>query len=208
MNALTIMSGENQTHDYYMTIGPMFADPLARQLYAEIASIEEQHVTQYESIIDPNETWLEKWLLHEAGEVYNYWSCLEYESNPEVRSIWERFVDYELGHLQVVMKLFQDIERRDPAEVLPATLPEPINYVSQREFVRETLKNEVDLRARGRDFIPSSEEGPNSPSVKYREQLNADGSPSETVAAGYRWIPGTELSAPIEPARLARGGSR
>jgi hypothetical protein len=208
MNALTIMSGENQTHDYYMTIGPMFADPLARQLYAEIASIEEQHVTQYESIIDPNETWLEKWLLHEAGEVYNYWSCLEYESNPEVRSIWERFVDYELGHLQVVMKLFQDIERRDPAEVLPATLPEPINYVSQREFVRETLKNEVDLRARGRDFIPSSEEGPNSPSVKYREQLNADGSPSETVAAGYKWIPGTELSAPIEPARLARGGSR
>ena len=61
-----IMAGEHQTHDYYMTIGPMFADPLARQLYAEIASIEEQHVTQYESIIDPSETWLEKWLLHEA----------------------------------------------------------------------------------------------------------------------------------------------
>jgi hypothetical protein len=56
LNALTIMAGENQTHDYYMTIGPMFADPVARQLYAEIASIEEQHVTQYESIIDPHVT--------------------------------------------------------------------------------------------------------------------------------------------------------
>lgn len=33
----------------------MFADPIACQLYAEIASIEEQHVTQYESIIDPCE---------------------------------------------------------------------------------------------------------------------------------------------------------
>jgi hypothetical protein len=39
---------------------------VARQLYAEIASIEEQHVTQYESIIDPDETWLEKWVLHDV----------------------------------------------------------------------------------------------------------------------------------------------
>jgi len=81
LHALTIMAGEHQTHDYYMTVGPTFADPIARQLYAEIASIEEQHVTQYESIIDANETWLEKWLLHEASEVYNYFSCVEYENN-------------------------------------------------------------------------------------------------------------------------------
>ena len=39
------MGGEHQTHDYYMTIGPTFADPIARQLYAAIASVEEQHVT-------------------------------------------------------------------------------------------------------------------------------------------------------------------
>src|SRR5215204_2582046 len=78
LNALTLMAGEHQTHDYYMNIGPTFSDPLARQLYAEIASIEEQHVTQYESIIDSKETWLEKWLLHEATEVYNYWSCVEF----------------------------------------------------------------------------------------------------------------------------------
>src|SRR5690606_5354803 len=71
LNAWTIMSGEYQTRDYYMNFGPTFSDPLARQLYAEIASIEEQHVTQYGSIIDPNETWLEKWLLYEANEVYN-----------------------------------------------------------------------------------------------------------------------------------------
>src|SRR3954470_16255800 len=50
LHALTIMAGEQQTHNYYMNIGPMYSDPVARQLYAEIASIEEQHVTQYESI--------------------------------------------------------------------------------------------------------------------------------------------------------------
>ena len=27
--ACTLMAGEHQTHDYYMTIGPMFADPVA-----------------------------------------------------------------------------------------------------------------------------------------------------------------------------------
>src|SRR3954469_2514281 len=93
LHALTITASENQTHDYYMTIGPMFADPIARQLYAEIASIEEQHVTQYESMIDPNESPLEKWLMHEAMEVYNYYGCMEYETNPRIREIWERFCD-------------------------------------------------------------------------------------------------------------------
>src|SRR4051812_17978570 len=130
LNSLTLMASEHQTHDYYMTIGPTFSDPLARQLYAEIASIEEQHVTQYESIIDPRETWLEKWLLHEAGEVYNYWSCLQFEGNPRIRKIWERFLDYELGHFHFVRELFESTEKRDAAELLPDKLPDPIQYRS------------------------------------------------------------------------------
>lgn len=194
IHAATITAGENQTHDYYMTIGPMFADPIARQLYAEIASIEEQHVTQYESLMDPNETPLEKWLLHEATEVYNYYSCAAYETNPRVKQIWERFVDYELGHLHMVMDLFKKMENRDPAEVLPQTLPELIDYQSHRQFVRETLNNEVDLRAAGTRFINVEDEAEQAPaSIAYREQMNSEGSPSEIVAAGYVWMPGTEL---------------
>jgi rubrerythrin len=194
MNALTIMAGEHQTHDYYMTIGPMFSDPVARQLYAEIASIEEQHVTQYESIIDPSETWLEKWLLHEANEVYNYYSCAETEKNPRIKAIWERFLDYELGHLHFVRELFENVERRDAAELLPDAMPTPIGYESHREYVRRVLSAEVDLRAKGTQIVPLEEERPDSPSVLYRNQLNSEGSPSETVALGYRWSPGTELA--------------
>src|SRR3954465_4166963 len=37
LHALTITASEQQTHNYYMNIGPLFADPVARQLYAEIA---------------------------------------------------------------------------------------------------------------------------------------------------------------------------
>ena len=192
LNALTIMAGEHQTHDYYMNIGPTFADPVARALYAEIASIEEQHVTQYESIIDPTETWIEKWVLHEANEVYNYYSCVEQETNPRITAIWERFLDYELGHLQYAMEIFKRVERRDPAEILPAQLPQPIAYESQREFVRTVLRNEVDLRANGTQFLDKAEEPERS--RKYRRQLNSDGSPSEAVAGGYCWAPGTELT--------------
>jgi len=194
LNALTILSAEQQTHNYYMNIGPQFADPIARQLYAEIASIEEQHVTQYESIIDPNETWLEKWLLHEANEVYNYYSCLQSESNPRVKEVWQRFVDYELGHLHVAIESFQRIEGRDAREILPEELPEPIAFESQREFVRDVLKREVHLSKAGTRFVDRSQE--TEQTRAYRAQMNAQGSPSEAVSAGWVWTPGGELTQP------------
>lgn len=193
LHALTITAAEFQTHDYYMNIGPTFADPIARQLYAEIASIEEQHVTQYESLADPNETPLEKWLLHEANEVYNYWSCVESEQNPEIKAIWERFLDYELGQLQHVAELFARYERRDPAEVIPVRLPTPVRYVSHRDFVKRVLRNEQELSARGPLFVPREQEFART--RIYREQLNSEGSPSDAIAADYRWQPGTELTA-------------
>jgi len=175
-----------------MTVGPTFADPTARQLYAEIASIEEQHVTQYESLCDPQETWLEKWMTLELMEVYTYLSCAKQEANPRIKKIWERFVDYELGHLHVAMDLFRRYERRDPAEVLPQSLPEPIDFSSQRKYVRKTLLEQVNFRANGRRIVTLEEDSPLS--IAYRDQMNREGSPSERVAAGYQWRPGTELA--------------
>jgi rubrerythrin len=192
LHALTITAGEHQTHDYYMNIGPTFADPLARQLYAEIASIEEQHVTQYESLLDPTTPLLEDWLLHEANEAYNYYGCAQQETNPRIRKIWERMCDYELGQFHAVARLFQEIDGRDVEEVFDPELPEPFPYESNREFVRETLANEVDLRADGEEIVPLEDES--EASIAYREVVNADGSPSERVAEDYRWTPGTELN--------------
>lgn len=211
MNALTIMSAEQQTWNYYMNIGPLFSDPVARQLYAEIASIEEQHVTQYESIIDPSETWLEKLLLHKANEVYNYYGCVQAETNPRIKAIWEKFLDFELGQFQEVLKLFKEVERRDPAEVLPAQLPEPFSYESQREFVREVLRNEVNFRARGTQILNSPDDESIATKI-YRQRLHADGIPSEIVSLNYIWTPGGELShrfhhkpSPIAPDNLGKG---
>jgi hypothetical protein len=192
LNAITLVGGEYQTHDYYMNIGPTFADPAARLLYAEIASVESQHITHYGSMLNPDESPLEKLLLHEAAEVWNYEACARQETDPRLRAMWERFLDYELGHLQVVLKLFKDIERRDPAELLgDGSLPPGIEYKSQREFVRKVLAAEVDLRKDGTRFV--EEEAESVASIQHRNQLNSQGSPSQDVSAGWRWTPGTEL---------------
>jgi rubrerythrin len=192
LHALTIVAGEAQTHNYYMNIGPTFSDPLARQLYAEIASVEEQHVTQYESMLDPNESWLEQWVLHEANECYNYYSCVEQETNHHVKAVWERFLDYELGHFSMACDALKQYEKRDPAEIITADFAAPLPFRSQRDFVRKVLHDELNLRALGTQFVPKELESPAT--LQYRAQLNADGCPSEAVAAGYAWTPGTELS--------------
>lgn len=192
LHTMTLVGSEFQTHDYYMNIGPTFSDPVARQLYAEIASIEEQHVTQYESLMDPRETWLEQWVLHEANEVYNYYSCVEQETNHHVKAIWERFLDYELGHFHLACEMLKKYEGRDPAEIVTQDLPKPVEFKSQREFVRQTLLAEVDLRANGTQFVPLDQDS--ELSIAYRNHMNSEGSPTEHVAAGYIWRPGTELN--------------
>ncbi|CEA02087.1 hypothetical protein BN1049_00638 [Pseudomonas saudimassiliensis] len=192
IHAALITGAEYQTHDYYMNIGPTFTDPVARMLYAEIASVEEQHVTQYESLMDPSESIIEKWLVHEAMEVYTYASCAEQEENPRIKALWERFLDYELGHLNVACDVFKQIERRDPAEILGGTLPTMIQFKSQRDFVRKVLAEETDLRTSGSVFVPKEQESPLS--LEYRRHINSEGVASDIASAGYNWMPGTELN--------------
>ncbi|MFY9397261.1 MAG: hypothetical protein WAR22_02740, partial [Desulfomonilia bacterium] len=49
LHILTIVSAEQQTMNYYMNVGDRAVDMLSRGLYLEIAQVEEQHVTHYES---------------------------------------------------------------------------------------------------------------------------------------------------------------
>jgi hypothetical protein len=193
IHAALITAAEQMTHDYYMTIGPQFADPVARMLYAEIASIEEQHVTQYGSLADPDETLVEKWLLHECMEVYGYWSCMQQESDPRVRALWERFLQWELGHLHYVAGLYRVHEHKDPFAVLPTELPDAIEFASHRAFVRKVLRDEVDLRSVGTQYVPAAQVPADGPSARYRSRVHTGGVASDIVSAGYRWEPGTEL---------------
>jgi hypothetical protein len=83
--------------------------------------------------------------------------------------------------------------------VLSEALPAPIRYDSHREFVRQTLRQEVQLSAAGTAFVDRSEE--TEQTRAYRAHMNADGSPSDMVSASYIWMPGTELAAPAHSKR-------
>ena len=131
--------------------------------------------------------------MHELMEVYNYYGCVQHETNPRIKALWERFLDYEMGQLQHVMELFKQHERRDPIEVLGESLPDPIPFASQRDFVRDVLTREVDLRACGTEYVPLEDDS--VASIAYRDYMNSQGSPSEAVAEGYVYRPGTELAA-------------
>ncbi len=53
LNTLIITSGEQQTMNFYMNLGNTYCNDPGRRLYLEIAMIEEQHVSQYGSLLDP-----------------------------------------------------------------------------------------------------------------------------------------------------------
>ena len=72
VNILTLVSGEQQTHNYYAEHGMMYGNDDLRRMYGEICDVEEEHVTMYESLIDPTESVWEKLLLHEFTEVCTY----------------------------------------------------------------------------------------------------------------------------------------
>lgn len=64
--------------------------------------------------------------------------------------------------------------------------------------MRSTLAQEVGLRANGTQIVPPEQDS--RLSQDYRDHMNSEGSPTNTVAQGYVWVPGTELNR--MPARL------
>ena len=146
VNILTLVSAEQQTHNYYAEHGFMYADHVLRELYAEIKDVEEEHVTMYESLIDPTESFYEKLLLHEFTEVCNYYTCMEDESDERIRKTWELFLDMEIGHLHAAAELFKKYENRDPEEIIGSDIVIPNRFMSQKDYVQKVLEKEVDKR--------------------------------------------------------------
>src|SRR5690606_21168000 len=120
LSALTIVSAEQQTMNFYMTIGNRYQEPIARATYAEIGQIEEQHVSHYETILDPAASWLENLVMHQWHECWMYWSVMRDETDPRVRAIYELHLNMEIEHLRIACDLMRKVEKRDPESVLPS----------------------------------------------------------------------------------------
>ena len=192
LHVLCMLACASQMRELFAHAGSAQADPVVRQLLAEIASIEEQHATHFESLIDPRETWLEQWLLHEAAEAWCYHACVQQEDESRIKALWEQMLDYEIGQFHFVAGLLRTQQGQDPQRLVPRDLPEPMPFGSQREFVRKVLREELELSVASQRYVPRSQES--QATRDYRAHVDAEGSPSEAVAAGYTWSPGTELA--------------
>ncbi|NLW85449.1 MAG: hypothetical protein GXY38_01100 [Planctomycetes bacterium] len=208
LHVLTIVSGEQQTMNYYMNVGPSFIEHIARGLYLEIAQIEEQHVSHYESLADPNESWFERLLLHEYNECYMYYSCLTSESDQRVRAVWQRNLEDEVEHLRIAADLLMKNEGRDARELLPDELPQLTIFQSNKAYVRQVLASQIDLTADETEYVPVSELPKDARFFRFQKMVNADGYvPSQAVIEEHIQNKGrdyrleTEGSHPVERLR-------
>ena len=181
VNILTVLSGEQQTHNFYAEHGFMYGDHILRETYAEIKDVEEEHVTMYESLIDPNESMFEKLLLHEFTEVCNYYTCLEDEVDDEIKKYWEIFLDIELAHLKLAADIFKKYEKRDPEEVIGSEIIIPCRFKSQKTYVQKILEKEADKRlAPDGEFYNSYDEIPDDwASYSVQKRASEISAPSE-----------------------------
>jgi hypothetical protein len=181
LNVLTIIAGEQQTMNFYMNIGNTYDTMLGRALYAEIGQIEEQHVSHYESLMDPTTTWMENLLLHEYNECYLYYSFYQHETDPRMKKIWEQHLMMEIEHLKIADKLMQDYEGKKAEDLLPKEFPKLLKFQSNKEYVRKVLEEQVQLTADLDQYKDVGDLDKDHRFHKFQEAVNKDSAPSTDV---------------------------
>ena len=146
--ASTITAAEQQTMNYYMNIAQWYKNDLGRKLYAEIAMIEEAHVSQYESLKDPTMSWLEQWVMHEYCECWLYYSAMQDESDVAIKKIWTEHFKMEVTHLKTAAKLLKKYENKTFESVCGnGEFPQLLKLGGNKEYIRKVLAGTVTLTA-------------------------------------------------------------
>ena len=152
-----ITAAEQQTMNFYMNLANFYKNDYGRKLFSEIALIEEQHVSQYESLKDPNMTWLECWVLHEYTEAYLYYSMMEDETDDYIRGIWEDHFYMEVAHLKKAAELLEKYEQTLYTEVIPhPDFPKLLKFGENKEYIRSVIERTVTLTGNGEDYIENT----------------------------------------------------
>lgn len=153
ISTMIITAAEQQTMNYYMNISNFAATDAARRLYEEIALVEEEHVTQYGSLIDSSATWLEMLLWHEYVECYLYWSCFMTETDPYIKQIWEEHLEIEISHLHNAAHLLEKYENKHWQQVIPSgDFPPPLSLHENISYVRDILANTVQFTGNREEY--------------------------------------------------------
>lgn len=185
LNTLIITAAEQQTMNYYMNVTNLADSEQARKLYMEIALVEEEHVTQYESLLDSGATWLELLLWHEYAECYLYWSCYLTETNLYVKSIWAEHFEMEIAHLHKAAELLEKYENKNWKDVIPdANFPAPISLHENIEYVRNILETTVQFTGDREEYKNINQLPENANFFQYQKIIN----PSTEIVPSHKVI--------------------
>ncbi len=197
-----ITSAEQQTMNYYMNVAGFYPTEIGRRMYQEIGMIEEQHVTQYGSLIDPRPTWLENLLLHQYTECYLYYSCMENECDARIRAIWAQLFEQEVSHLHYAAQLLKKYEGTDWQQVIPdGEFPQLLTLGSNIDYVRKVLASQIELTAMRENYIPVNQLPENFDFFRYQGIVNRDvaSEPCHEVIEQYISRYGTDYRFETQP---------
>ncbi len=173
LNTLIITAAEQQTMNYYMNQACFYKNDLGRKLFEEISLVEEEHVTQYGSLIDTSYDFLECNLLHEYAECFIYWSNYMTETDARIRKIWEQNFEIELSHLAEARRLLKKYDGKDYPEVISdAEFPEPLSLHENVNYVREIIKDSVQFTGDKEDYKDISELPSDHRYFSYNKAIN------------------------------------
>ena len=174
LNVGIITAAEQQTMNYYMNVAPFYEkSDLGRRLYQEIGMIEEEHVSQYESLKDTNATWLEDLLMHEYTECYLYYSCMQTECDPMIRRIWEQCLIQEIAHLHKAKDLLWKYEHKDWMQVIPCgDFPQILALRPNVEYVREIIRTTTGNTQKEECVVPLQTLSKNDRFFEYQNTVN------------------------------------
>lgn len=174
LDVAIITAAEQQTMNYYMNLASFYKNAKGRKLYTEIGMVEEQHVSQYGSFIDPNASMCEEMLMHEYTECYLYFSMLNDEIDKKIKKIWEMLFEQELSHLHQAVKMLRTYEKKDWSDVIPdGNFPELISFHSNKEYIRQVLGKTVSLTADRESYIDIKKVPSNANFFKYQNKVNS-----------------------------------
>lgn len=171
-----ITGAEQQTMNFYMNIAAQYPNDTGRKLYSEIAMVEEMHVSQYESLIDPTCTWLENWLMHEYTECFLYYSCMENETDAAIKEIWRGHFEMECAHLKRVAELLKKYENKNAKDVIPnGAFPKLLAFGENNiEYVRKVLTEQLWITSDRENYIDARKMKRDADYHVFNETVNGD----------------------------------
>lgn len=175
LNISIITAAEQQTMNYYMNIAGFYTSDIGRSLYQEIGLVEEEHVSHYGSLMDPNCTWLESLLMHKYTEAYLYYSCYNDEVDPYIKDLWEKCFHQKISQLHHAADLLKKYENKEWQQVIPdGRFPKLLTLGENIEYVRNILGNTVNNTTIKDEYVDVNTLGTDSSFYKFQSKVNSN----------------------------------